>query len=1313
MGHNSQAPKSRVIAVIGMHRSGTSLATRALHALGVALGDNLAVEPAPDNAKGHWEDRDVIELNKQVLSALALQWDLVGANDEALMGAAGLTPLVERGQALLQAKTAKHPIWAFKDPRTARLWPFWRRVLLEENHFHTSFVWAIRHPWAVAQSLARRDGFGSLKSHLLWLNHNLNPFEDITANQHVLLDYDRLLSQPRREITRIGEALALEPADGSAVDAFINDFLDTGLKHFDQPGAESLRTGAERVADRAYSALRNLAENEEFQKDRAFLAEWRDIHQEAVMFAAISPLVDASSISETSRRELEGQLAQLAESSATDLNSLREQVAETLREQFDENGRRIDQVREDAAAGLDGLQRQVAETLREQFDESGRRIDQVREDAAAGLQRQVAETLREHLDESGRRIDQVREDAAAGLDGLQRQVAETLREQFDESGRRIDQVREDAAAGLDGLQRQVAETLREHLDESGRRIDQVREDAAAGLDGLQRQVAETLREHLDESGRRIDQVREDAAAGLDGLQRQVAETLREHLDESGRRIDQVREDAAAGLDGLQRQVAETLREQFDESGRRIDQVREDAAAGLDGLQRQVAETLREQFEVTGQRIDETREHLLRVEADMAVVIEQLDRERYTVFKPLLRRAYRLGAAVAMRLPGPVRRLLQRLKRRLLPRSVASRVTVGHPPTATESDAEPMPDFGQPSVQHHDILVCPVIDWHFRFQRPQHLAKLLAERGHRVFYLSTTFGNAAVPGFRVLESPAPNVFLVQLCIPGRQPVIYEDLLPDSTRRRMVAAVDQLTAAGGLSNLVALVNLPFWRPLAEALPGALVVYDCMDHHAGFSSNSPAMLQEEERLLKSADLVITTSARLSGIVGQSAANVLIRNAAEIERFSKVPERLAYPSERSVAGYLGAIADWFDMDLVIAAAERFQDWDFVLVGDTAFCDLSKAKKISNIKLIGEVPYAEAANWVHSFNVALIPFQLTELTLCTSPVKVYEYLAAGKPVVATALPELQLMGDWVQVAENADQFTQHLGTAMMESDDRQRAAQRAEWVRQHDWKARVDQLEKAIETAFPKVSVIVLTYNNLSFTQACLHSLEANTHYPDWELVLVDNGSTDGTKDFLGGYAANNPRAKLVQNDENLGFAAGNNRGLEAADGEMLVILNNDTYVTPGWLLDLTRHLRRDPQLGLVGPVTNNIGNEAKIDIQYADMQEMQNAARAYTSSRAGERLDLPVIAFFCAAMPRTVYETVGGLEERFGLGFFEDDDYCQRVRKAGFQVAVAEDVFIHHHLSASFEQMDEGSRQALFERNKAIYEEKWGPWKPHQYRE
>ena len=355
----------------------------------------------------------------------------------------------------------------------------------------------------------------------------------------------------------------------------------------------------------------------------------------------------------------------------------------------------------------------------------------------------------------------------------------------------------------------------------------------------------------------------------------------------------------------------------------------------------------------------------------------------------------------------------------------------------------------------------------------------------------------------------------------------------------------------------------------------------------------------------------------------------------------------------------------------------------------------------------------MHSFDVAMIPFRLTKLTRCTNPVKVYEYLAAGKPVVSTALPEVQLMGDITHVADSRDAFIDLLGAAMAERGDRSLAARRSEWASLHDWKNRAERLEKAVQSSFPKVSVIVLTYNNLEFTKACLHSLEVNTAYPDWELVLVDNGSSDGSREFLADYASENLRAKLIQNDENLGFAAGNNRGLEAAEGEFLVILNNDTYVTPGWLVDLVRHLRRDAGLGLVGAVTNNIGNEAKIDVHYADMADMEKAALAYTSRHPRETLEVNVVAFFCAAMPRAVFETVGGLDETFGLGFFEDDDYCMRLRKAGYSIAIAEDVFVHHHLSASFDAMDTRRREELFERNKGLYEEKWGAWKPHQYRD
>ncbi len=1131
----SAAAAHRVIAVIGMHRSGTSLMARALQALGVALGDNLAAQPAPDNAKGHWEDRDVLAINREVLAALALQWELIGAADAAHLQAPSLEPLVERARALVRANTAGRSSWAFKDPRTSWLWPFWRRVLIDGGHFQPSFVWVIRHPRAVAQSLAHRDGFPSLKSHLLWLNHNLSPFEDVSAKSHVVVDYDRMLSRPQHELERIAAALRLGPVQGETVDAFIQEFLDAKLRHFTALGKAAPGIGAEQLAERAYKALLGVAGDGGTLRDAKFLAELRTIEREAVRFAGLAPRLDAASLVQNSATRLQSEIAA----------RLREEVGGTLQEQ-------------------------VAATLRDQHEDTGRRL----EAAGAHLQRQQEESQA----------------------------------------------------------------------------------------NLRRQQQE----------------------GQANLQEQVAATLRDQHEDIGRRLE------AAGAH-LQRQQEESQA----------------------NLQEQVAATLREQHENTGRRLDEVQARIQQTEADLTTLTELLNQERYTVFKPLLRRAYRLGVALTLRLPGPVQRQLRRLKQRVLPRSAPLTLTVSRPAESVGAESAAGPPLGRPLADRFDMLVFPVIDWHFRFQRPQHLAKQLAQRGHRVFYLSTTFGIGTAPGFRVLDSPQANVFLIQLCFPGPQPLIYKDQLHGGPLDKLLAAMADLLARGALANLVAIVDLPFWRPLAQALPGCLVVYDCMDHHAGFSTNSRQMLKEEERLLTAADLVVTSSASLSETVRRGADNVLIRNASEIAHFSKAPERLAYPSERPVAGYLGAIADWFDIDLVAAAARRFEAWDFVLVGSMDHCDVSAVNQLDNVKLIGEVPYASAAGWVHSFDVALIPFQLNELTAHTNPVKVYEYLAAGKPVVATALPEVKLMNGMAHVAENAERFLELLPVAMAESGDATLAEKRRKWAAGHDWAARAEQLQQAIQGAFPKVSVIVLTYDNLAFTQACLHSLEANTQYPNWELLLVDNASTDGTREFLADYAARHPHARLIQNDANLGFAAGNNQGLKAAGGDYLIILNNDTYVTPGWMLDLIRHFRKTPDLGLVGPVTNNIGNEAKIDIHYEDMAQMQKAAWRYTSGHAGESLRVAAVAFFCAAMPRTVYETVGGLDERFGLGFFEDDDYCNRVREAGFSTAVAEDVFVHHHLSASFDQLDQERRQALFERNKALYEEKWGPWTAHQYRD
>ncbi|WP_211353912.1 glycosyltransferase [Thiohalocapsa marina] len=646
------------------------------------------------------------------------------------------------------------------------------------------------------------------------------------------------------------------------------------------------------------------------------------------------------------------------------------------------------------------------------------------------------------------------------------------------------------------------------------------------------------------------------------------------------------------------------------------------------------------------------------------------------------------------------------------------VPVQTPRSSASASATPLtPRLPHAAEGKPDVLIFPIIDWHFRIQRPQHIARCLGELGHRVFYFTTTpLPETEQAGYEILENPATNVYLCRLTHRGAAVSIYDRPMDEAVRDAMLSSLQRLQAEWMLHCPVSVVHLPFWGPLAAAIPGGPVIYDCMDYHAGFSTHTAQMQREEDRLFQLADAVITTSDWLSKRIAHKApTNVLIRNGAEVQRFKEAAAaNNTSPGSRPVVGYVGAIAEWFDTALVAAAADAYPDWDFVLVGATHGCDTRPLEKRPNVQLLGEQPYDSIPARVAAFDVCIIPFQLTELIQATNPVKAYEYLSARKPVVATNLPELRPLTDLVHVTDSHEAFITALATAMDEHDDAILRTNRQAWATDQDWLGRARQFETVMSAQLPKASVIVLTYNNLDYTKACLESLEQFTDYPDWELIIVDNASTDGTPAFLQDYAGGRSHVRLILNDDNLGFAGGNNCGLRVAKGDYVVLLNNDTYVTQGWLYGLIRHLAKDPKLGLVGPVTNNIGNEAKIDIHYSNMSEMAVAARAYTAAHARHLIPNDVVAFFCVAWRRSLLEEVGLLDEQFELGFFEDDDYCRRVREAGYGVAIAEDVFIHHHLSASFGTLPDEARKRLFDDNRARYEAKWGEgWTQHVYRD
>ncbi len=248
------------------------------------------------------------------------------------------------------------------------------------------------------------------------------------------------------------------------------------------------------------------------------------------------------------------------------------------------------------------------------------------------------------------------------------------------------------------------------------------------------------------------------------------------------------------------------------------------------------------------------------------------------------------------------------------------------------------------------------------------------------------------------------------------------------------------------------------------------------------------------------------------------------------------------------------------------------------------------------------------------------------------------------------------------------------------------------------------IRVATPLTSIVIPVYNNLEYTKQCITSLEASTDLK-YEVVIVNNASTDGTGDYLQTLAANSTKYVIINNKENVGFPGAVNQGLKASSGDYLVVANNDLLFTKHWLARLLELLRSNPQYGISAPMSNFVsGVQLDKEAKYTTVEEMYSYAESQKQKEAGNFFVFPRVAFLCVLFKRELLTTVGGLDERFAPGNFEDDDYCLRAQMAGYTTVVAKDVFIHHYGSKSF--LADGEKKYLdrLEKNKNIFVKKWG---------
>lgn len=624
--------------------------------------------------------------------------------------------------------------------------------------------------------------------------------------------------------------------------------------------------------------------------------------------------------------------------------------------------------------------------------------------------------------------------------------------------------------------------------------------------------------------------------------------------------------------------------------------------------------------------------------------------------------------------------------------------------------------GVPSPKNAvDVVVFPVIPWEFRFQRPQQLATQFAQAGYRVFYVETRFHQ--IDSRVRLRQLAPNVFGLRL--PGPAGLsLYRGKIDEETLELWVHALNEFRLQAEIHDAIEIIDLPFWAPIALAsriLWGWRTIYDCMDEHSGFGNLSASVLDSEEWLIKRSDLVLATSRFLyDKIAPQAQRSLLLPNATDFNHFNQPPTTRPLPANTGpIIGYYGALSHWFDVRMVKRAAKEHPEWQFVLIGHVQGEAIASLARLPNVALLGEQPYTELPAFLHQFAVAIIPFRRIPLTEATNPVKFFEYLSAGKPVVAVALPELEAHEQLYYPVRNESEFVPQLEAALAE-DDPEIVQARIELARQNMWAERFATLNREIGTLYGRVAIVVVSYDNLEELRICLDSLWTKTTYPNFEVIVVDNGSRSEVRTFLERSANREPRLRLIFNDENLGFARANNIGIAAAgDCAYVVFLNDDTVVTPGWLSRMVQYLD-DPDVGLVGPVTNWAGNEARIHVDYESLADLDRFATWYTGEHEREHFEIKALALYCAGVRKALLDELGPLDEQFEIGMFEDDDLSRRVREAGHKVICAEDIFVHHWGRTSFRRMDDETYHRLFAANRAHFEAKWDDaWQPHRYRE
>jgi GT2 family glycosyltransferase/glycosyltransferase involved in cell wall biosynthesis len=529
------------------------------------------------------------------------------------------------------------------------------------------------------------------------------------------------------------------------------------------------------------------------------------------------------------------------------------------------------------------------------------------------------------------------------------------------------------------------------------------------------------------------------------------------------------------------------------------------------------------------------------------------------------------------------------------------------------------------------------------------------------------------------------------------------LPDSVSRRLSdrAEAAQIASAArrlGLHEPWLWTQDPRVSGLVDPLPVADVVYDLTDDWAAFEDNAAARARVQARieaLGRRARLVVACSQSLAdGARAWSETVLFLPNAVDpLSPPAPEPDRIAGLGRPRV-GYVGTLHPArIDIPLLSEAARLRPDWLYLLVGPKQLSEADEAQLLGmpNVRYLGTRPHHEVRAYIEHFDVCLLPNRVTEFTRSLDPLKLYEYLAGGRPIVSTGVPHPSSLAPFIDVVADAKELVA-AAERLMQTDDDVIAQKRRAIVAGHTWEARAAELEGAlrIEPAGPpteEVSVVIVSYNTRGMLHRCLEALIAQAL--PMQVLVVDNASTDGSVDMV---REEFPAVELKVLDDNAGFARANNVAFDECRGRYVLLLNSDAFLEEGALRELLATAKRHPDAGAIGARLLNpdgtlqrsawpFPRTARLLLEAFGVHRILRRTALLedlgTWSHDEER-EVDFLIGACLLLRSDALREVDGFDEEFWL-YGEEADMQRRMADRGWRVILAPNAVATHVGGAS----------------------------------